>query len=173
MHACYAPPVNDDERRTVEAQIGRPLRAQSRVASRCALGLPVVVAVPPELEDGTPFPTHYWLCCPLAHRRIARLEAQGGVREWERRLESDAALARDMVAAHERYREARGGSHAGGIAGIRGEGLKCLHAHFAHHHAGGANPVGRGVGEIVEPLDCSSPCVTDGARDPAWREPTE
>ena len=57
---------------TVEAQIGRPLRAASRVVARCHLGLPVVVAVPPILEDGTPFPTRYWLTCPLAVTRIGR-----------------------------------------------------------------------------------------------------
>ena len=34
------------------------------------MGLPVVVAVPPLLDDGTPFPTRYWLTCPLARIRV-------------------------------------------------------------------------------------------------------
>lgn len=165
--------MNDEDRTIVEAQIGRALRAQSEVVSRCALGLPVVVAVPPTLEDGTPFPTHYWLSCPLAHRRIARLEAAGGVRAWEARLASEPALAEAMSQAHAHYRDARGGSHDGGIAGIRGTGLKCLHAHFAHHRAGGNNPVGAGVAAQTEPLNCTSACVCDGSRDPGWREPVD
>src|SRR5690606_26057582 len=48
-----------------EAQLGRPLRGMRRVAHRCALGLPVVLEVDPVLEDGVPFPTLYWLSCPL------------------------------------------------------------------------------------------------------------
>ena len=163
--------MNEEERGVVEAQIGRALRANSRVVSRCALRLPVVVAVPPVLDDGTPFPTHFWLTCPLAHRRIARLEADGGVRTWEAQLADDPELASAMERAHVSYRRARGGDHEGGIAGIRGEGLKCLHAHFAHHRAGGDNPVGAGVAQSVEPLDCATACIVDGARDPAWREP--
>lgn len=169
--ACYATAVNEVERAIVEAQIGRALRANSRVVSRCALRLPVVMTVPPVLEDGAPFPTHFWLTCPLAHKRIARLEAAGGVREWEARIATDRELAEAMRRAHASYRASRGGEHEGGIAGIRGEGLKCLHAHFAHHRAGADNPVGAGVATQVEPLDCTTACVVNGQRDPEWREP--
>ena len=48
-----------DDREVVETQIGRPLRADSTPVSRCHLGLPVVVRVPPILDDCTPFPTLY------------------------------------------------------------------------------------------------------------------
>jgi hypothetical protein len=40
--------------------------------ARCHLGLPVVIQVPPRLDDGTPFPTLYWLTCPLATTLIAQ-----------------------------------------------------------------------------------------------------
>jgi hypothetical protein len=113
------------------------------------------------------------LTCPLAHKRIARIEAAGGVREWEARIADDPELAAAMRRAHASYREARGDDHEGGIAGIRGEGLKCLHAHFAHHRAGGDNPVGSGVAEEVEPLSCTVPCVANGARNSEWREPVD
>ena len=43
-----------------------PATRRIEPGSRCHLGLPVVVRVPPILDDGTPFPTHYWLTCPLA-----------------------------------------------------------------------------------------------------------
>src|SRR3970282_589139 len=77
-----------DDRRVVEAQIGRPLRADSTPVSRCHLGLPVVVQVPPFLEDGTPFPTRYWLTCPLATSRIGRLEGAGGIRRLGQKAEA-------------------------------------------------------------------------------------
>ncbi|MGB5524554.1 MAG: DUF501 domain-containing protein, partial [Polyangiales bacterium] len=70
-------------------QIGRPLRATSTVVRRCSLGLPIVAEVPPILDTGEPFPTRYWLTCPLAHRRIARLEAEGGVRAAQSKTDAD------------------------------------------------------------------------------------
>lgn len=165
--------MDDEDHTAIEVQIGRPPRADSRVVSRCALHLPVVIAVPPRLEDGSPFPTHFWLTCPLARKRIARLEAAGGVREWEARMDADDELAAAMARAHESYRETRGDDHEGGIAGIRGEGLKCLHAHYAHHRGGGDNPVGAGVADDIEPLDCVVGCVADGERNADWREPVD
>ena len=154
--------------------------------SRCRLGLPVVVAVPPVLDDGTPFPTRYWLTCPLAHRRIARLEAAGQVRVWERRVRDDEALAEAMRRAHASYAAERDAAFpaataarrpSGGVAGIDPTtgGLKCLHTHYAHARAGGDNPVGRAVATEVEPLDCAEPCVVTGPerarRSSSWREP--
>ena len=174
-----------DDGPIIEAQLGRPARARSRVVSRCRLGLPVVIAVPGVLDDGTPFPTHYWLTCPLAHRRIARLEAAGEVRAWERRLAEDPSLRSAMGRAHAAYAVAREATvpddarhrPSGGVAGLDPEsgGLKCLHTHYAHARAGGDNPVGAAVASDIEPLDCARPCVVvdeGGARrSPHWREP--
>ncbi|UCH29392.1 MAG: DUF501 domain-containing protein, partial [Myxococcales bacterium] len=83
-------------------QIGRPLRATSTVLRRCHLGLPIVAEVPPLLDQGEPFPTRYWLTCPLAHRRVARIEARGGVRDAQAKLEADDAFAHAVDAAHAR-----------------------------------------------------------------------
>jgi uncharacterized protein len=159
-------------------QIGRPLRADSTVVSRCHLGLPVVAEVPPILDDGTPFPTRYWLSCPLAGTRVGRLEAAGGVRSMERHTAANPVFAAELEAAHARYATERDAlvppgttpAPSGGVAGARG-GVKCLHAHYADHRAGNANPVGALVASWVEPLDCEVPCVVDGARNPGWREP--
>lgn len=145
---------------------------------RCHLGLPVVAAVPPLLDDGTPFPTRYWLSCPLASVRVGRLESIGGVRRMESRVESDPVLSARLAAAHVRYAQERDAllpegdrpRPHGGVAGASA-GVKCLHAHYADHAAGNDNPVGEMVAAWVDPLDCDRPCVVDGVSNPAWSEP--
>ena len=164
-----------DDRLIIEIQIGRPVRADSEVVSQCHLGLPVVVRVPPLLDDGTPFPTLFWLTCPLASSRIGRLEGGGGVKRMEAKAEADEDFADALEAAHESYRaerdrllpEGAAPAPSGGVGGSRA-GVKCLHAHYAHTRAGGHNPVGDLVAGWIEPLDCQTACVADGARNPRW-----
>ena len=172
-----------DERDAVAAQIGRPLRSEADVITRCHLGLPVVTRVPPLLDDGTPFPTRYWLCCPLATKRVGRIEGAGGVQSAERRVRAIPELGARLEAAHARYAAERDAAlpaeaphrPAGGVAGITGEGVKCLHAHYADHAAGNDNPVGELVAPWVEPFDCTEPCVVAVERrvvvNARWREP--
>lgn len=163
------------DREVVEAQIGRPLRAESRVETRCHLGLPVVVEVPPLLDDGTPFPTRHWLSCPLAVFRVGRLEGAGGVKRMDAKVAAEPDFGRALDEAHARYAEERDAAippdasprPSGGVAGS-GAGVKCLHAHYADSAAGNLNPVGSLVATWIEPLDCVIPCVVDGARNPAW-----
>jgi hypothetical protein len=171
-----------DDDAAVAAQIGRPLRSAAAVAVRCHLGLPLVVVVPPLLDDGTPFPTRYWLCCPLAVRRVGRLESSGGVAAMERRAAADPGFSGRLQAAHRRCAAERDAILAGlpephpsgGVGGAR-DGVKCLHAHYADHTAGHDNPVGELVAPWVEPLDCREPCVVEEAgrvvTNPRWREP--
>lgn len=164
-----------DDRQVIEVQIGRPLRADSDTVSRCHLGLPVVVRVPPILDDGTPFPTLFWLTCPLAVTRIGRLEGAGGVKRMEQRAMSDQEFVERLDGAHRSYAAERdelvaeGSSPvpSGGVGGAR-VGVKCLHAHYAHTRAGGENPVGELVSDWIEPLDCTQPCVRDGGMNPDW-----
>ena len=172
-----------DERQVVAAQIGRPLRSEADVVVACHLGLPVVTRVPPRLADGTPFPTRYWLSCPLAVLRIDRLEGGGGVGEMDRRVASDPEFASRFAASNHRYQAERDAHLAadalpkpsGGVGGTSG-GVKCLHAHYADHVAGNDNPVGELVAPSVEPLDCAIGCVVEVAgaviRNPQWREPS-
>ncbi|GBE22802.1 hypothetical protein BMS3Bbin01_02179 [bacterium BMS3Bbin01] len=169
-----------DDQQVVALQLKRPLRAAVEVVHRCPLGLPVVVAVPPLLDDGTPFPTRYWLCCPVARARVGRIESAGGVRAMDRRIRHDTAFAAAMAEANRRYAAERDAlipdgvtlRPTGGVAGGSG-GVKCLHAHYADHRAGNANPVGEMVAPWVEPLDCAVPCVAGDPAEinPAWSEP--
>jgi hypothetical protein len=113
-----------------------------------ASGGPVVIRNAPLLDDGTPMPTRFWLVGAEASLAVSRLEASGGVRAAEADLDPD-----DIADAHRRYAEERdaaipatwtGPRPSGGVAGTR-RGVKCLHAHYAWHLAGGDDPVGRWV----------------------------
>jgi len=171
-----------NDREVMAVQIGRPLRSPGEVVVRCHLDLPVVSRVPPFLEDGTPFPTTYWLSCPLAMRRIGRIESTGGVAEMEQRAVADGEFGRRLTAAHARYAAERdamvgtatGPRPTGGVGGAR-TGVKCLHAHYADSAAGHDNPVGEETARRIEPLDCTVPCVVDAGSgvvlNPAWQEP--
>ncbi len=167
----------------VAVQIGRPPRSQVDVVARCHLSQPVVIAVPPHLDDGTPFPTRYWLTCPLAVRRIGRAEAAGGVQAAADRIDTDPVSAARHLAAMNRYAAERdalideshlGPRPSGGVGGSGG-GVKCLHAHYADHAAGNDNPVGEDTAAVVEPLDCTVTCVAlvggIPQRNPDWVEP--
>ena len=153
------------------------------VVARCHLDLPTVIKVPPHLDDGTPFPTTYWLTCPLANRRIGRLEGAGGVKRAEAQLDSDAEFRAAFLQAMVRYESDRNEmidasvspyKPSGGVGGSR-RGVKCLHAHYADHAAGNANPVGAQTAASIEPLDCAMACtaVTDEGvvRNQGWVEP--
>lgn len=167
----------------VAAQIGRIPRSPVVVSARCHLGLPVVMTVPPHLDDGTPFPTRYWLTCPLAVIRVSRIESTGGVKQAEARIDHDSEFAAEHEAAMIRYRVERdaqippdssGPMPSGGVAGAR-RGVKCLHAHYADHAVGNPNPVGRMTAADIEPLDCTVVCCRPAegkvVRNPEWTEP--
>jgi len=158
------PHLDQAEQAVASAMLGRPLRSRSAAAVRCGWGLPAVLRVDPRLHDGTPFPTTFWLACPLAARHVGRLEAEQMMVGMNHRLETDEGFAESYAGAHERYRAfreelgpplPRAGATAGGMPGR----VKCLHALYAHHLATRDNPVGEAVGGLLEPMPCPAPCV--------------
>ncbi len=136
----------DDAR--VRELLGREPQGRYEIVVRDAAGDPVVLRNAPFLDDGTPMPTRYWLIGPDEVRRIGQLEADGGVDAAEAAI--DPA---ELAAAHARYEAERdaeipadhtGPRPSGGVGGTR-VGVKCLHAHWAWHLAGGDDPVGRWI----------------------------
>jgi hypothetical protein len=126
-----------------------------------------VVVTAPRLDDGTPFPTTYYLTCPRAAGRIGALEGSGLMRELEERLAVDPALADAYLAAHERYLADR--AELGDVeelAGISAGGMpdrvKCLHVLAAQALVcgPGVNPLGDEVvaliGEWWRPQACAA-----------------
>jgi hypothetical protein len=173
-----------DDRSVVALQLGRRPRSEVIVGGRCHLGVPVVIDVPPILDDGTPFPTTHWLTCPLALLRISRLESGGGVKDADNLIAADKAFADAFGTAMDRYRRHRdslippdweGPRPSGGIAGSRG-GVKCLHAQYADTASGNDNPVGANIAGMIEPLNCTVPCVILNGEtwecNAEWAEPT-
>ena len=150
----------------VAAQLGRRPRGTRAVAHRCPCGNPDVVETSPRLDDGTPFPTMFYLTCPRATAACSRLESAGVMREMQERLAADPALARRYEQAHEDYlRRREAVEHVEEIRNVSAGGMpdrvKCLHVHLGHALAAGpgVNPFGDEVRAAVEPWWTGSPCV--------------
>ena len=151
----------------VGAQLGRPPRSIRAVAHRCPCGNPDVVATEPRLDDGTPFPTTFYLTCPRAASMIGTLEASGLMREMTERLREDEELAAAYRSAHEAYLAARAEiGEVPEIAGVSAGGMpdrvKCLHVLAAQALAQGrgVNPLGDQVIDELGEWWESGPCVS-------------
>ena len=141
---------------TVRSQLGREPTTPFTVVVRCPDGHPLVIRNHPVDADGHPFPTLFWLTCPAAAKAVSQVESEGAIGRLNERAETDPAFAEALSAAHEAYaaeraREVPEAREHGGVGGTR-TGVKCLHAHYAHHLAGGDDPVGAWVATEVEPI---------------------
>jgi len=142
-------PMTAVDEAIIRAQLQRPPRGVAGIAYRCPCGKPAVVLTRPRLDDGTPFPTLYYLTCPRAVAACSALESQGLMAQMTQRLSDDRDLARAYRQAHDHYLEDREqlesvpeitGISAGGMP----DRVKCLHALVAHSLAAGEglNPLG-------------------------------
>lgn len=127
----------------------------------------MVIENHPLLDDGTPFPTLYWLTCPILLKRVSRLEAGGEMARLNGRLDTDASLRtrlegsiqrlisrRDALAVLESQMAPPGGGP---------DKVKCLHAHVAQELADAPNPVGGWALSQTGWPDCIAGCVQDPA----------
>ena len=146
--------VTEADRTAVAEQLGRPPRAIRAVAHRCPSGHPAVIQTSPRLDDGTPFPTLYYLTCPRLTSLTSTLEASGLMKDMTARLAEDPELADAYLAAHRSYLAERDAIDplgtevsAGGMPGR----VKCLHVHVAHALAvgPGVNPFGDEAVELL------------------------
>lgn len=141
--------VSERDLEVLAEQLGRPPRGVVGVAARCVCGRPIVVRTAPRLEDGTPFPTTFYLTCPPAVAAVSTVEAGGAMKEMTAELAEDPDLAAAHRAAHEDYLRRRAelgevpeieGISAGGMP----DRVKCLHVLVGHALAvgPGVNPFG-------------------------------
>ena len=162
--------VDADDTAVIGAQLGRPARAIHAIGHRCPCGNPDVVVTEPRLEDGTPFPTTFYLTCPRAASLIGTLEASGLMKEMSDRLASDPDLAAAYQRAHEAYLAARESiGEVPEIAGVSAGGMptrvKCLHVLAGQSLAQGrgVNPLGDEVVDLLGAFWAAGPCVAPGA----------
>jgi hypothetical protein len=170
------PDVAATDLTAVALQLRRPPRATRAVAHRCGCGLPDVVETSPRLDDGTPFPTLYYLTCPRVRSAIGRLEAAGVMREMTQRLADDADLAARYEAAHRAYLQRRDAIDPLGStvsAGGMPSRVKCLHVLVAHSLAAGpgVNPLGDEALAMLADWSSDGPCVVVEADDLAAGTP--
>ena len=151
----------------VAGQLGRAPHAMSAVAARCPFGFPAVVEDLPYDELGRPFPTLFYCTCPTLVAAVSRLESDGGVAAWTRRVAAEPQLARsaagaaadsavrraDLVRAYGLGMVDGGASLATGVGGVSDLlAVKCLHAHVAHALARPGYALGEAMlAEVTDP----------------------
>ena len=142
-------PVSSADLEALAEQLGRVPRGVVAIAARCVCGRPTVVRTAPRLDDGTPFPTSYYLTHPAAVKGCSTLEAEHLMETFNADLADDAELAAAYVAAHDDYLARRAElGQVPEIEGVSAGGMptrvKCLHALLGHSLAAGAgvNPIG-------------------------------
>ena len=172
--------IEERDVRAIEAQLGRLPRSIHEIGHRCPCGNPDVVTTEPRLDDGTPFPTTYYLTCPRASGMIGTLEASGLMKEMSARLVDDPELAAGYASAHDAYLAARAelgqveeieGISAGGMP----DRVKCLHVLAGQSLAQGrgVNPLGDEVLDALGEWWASGPCVSPGPEPTASAETPE
>lgn len=160
-------PDGNDRARVAEL-LGREPRGAFDVVVRDSSGDPVVVRNAPFLDDGTPMPTRYYLVGGELVKAVSRIEADGAVRAVEAEL--DGGIIADIHRRYERERDAAiddthvGPRPSGGVGGTR-VGVKCLHAHVAHHLAGGDDAIGRWTLQRVPADVPGRPVMPDDVSD--------
>lgn len=159
MSAEASEPLRAGDLEVIAEQLGRPPRGVVGIAARCVCTRPLVVRTAPRLEDGTPFPTTFYLTSPGAVKAVGTLEADGMMREMTDRLAEDEELAAGYHRAHLDYLHRR--AELGEVAEIEGISaggmptrVKCLHVLVAHSLAvgPGVNPLGDEALALIAPV---------------------
>ena len=175
--------LSEKDLHILKKQLGRMPRGVVAIAVRHKDRTPVVtVNYPLHHEDAphiphihehspcpeklVPFPTLFWLTCPVLHRKLADLERRGQIDHLQNHINHNAELEHTLTEDHKSYIDLRWRLmnkddqqaalespclletlRARGIGGISNFlTLKCLHLHYAHHLANlpqGGTTVGR------------------------------
>ncbi|WP_040420826.1 DUF501 domain-containing protein [Corynebacterium timonense] len=144
--------VSQEDLDTVAQQLGRVPRGALAIAYRTPDGQPAVVTTAPRLDDGTPFPTLYYLTDPRLTAEASRLEVAQVMKWMESRLATDEALQEDYRAAHEHYlatRNAIGDLGTDFSGGGMPDRVKCLHVLIAYALAEGPQRVRLGTEAVA------------------------
>ena len=157
------------EKKVVSLQLARELKNDFSTVRSCKWGYPQVIRSK-LIQGGKPFPTLFWLTCPLLRRLVSTMESNGLIQKFEDRIEKEESYRERYLKAHEEtvlvkreslvglelsewQKEKLFGSGIGGIANPLK--VKCLHLQLANYLGGVSNPVGRDVWESLNEKKCS------------------
>lgn len=148
MTTQYWDPATEEDLETLRTQLDRVPRGVVGIGARCVCGRPTVVVTAPRLEDGTPFPTTFYLTSPPIVHGCSVLEAEKVMEELNAWLAADEEAAAAHRRAHEDYLARRAAlGEVPEIEGVSAGGMptrvKCLHALVGH-----ALVAGRGVNVV-------------------------
>ncbi|MDO5746394.1 MAG: DUF501 domain-containing protein [Actinomycetaceae bacterium] len=162
-------PCTDSDYDIISSHLQRRVRGVVGVASRCVCGAPQVVATAPRLENGTPFPTTFYLTYPYLVKALSRLEAAKKMADYQAELSKDLELSQRYYDAHTLYLRQR--QAVGTLVGLENveeiefmsaggmpNRVKCLHALVGHTLSSlpGVNPIGeRALADITPAWDDS------------------
>lgn len=167
----------DRDRTIIEWQLGRPPRGLVNIEVRCPWGYPAVVRVAPLLRDNNeiePFPTLFWLTCPILREQLSRLEEHGVIAQLEAEIARNPELRERYFEDHRRYAQERFSllspeereflKEQGWLEALRDRGIagiadlrtvKCLHAQYAYHLAR-KSTIGRWLDKRFQFVWCSA-----------------
>lgn len=151
-----------DDWEKVKTQLGRSPHGLYRVEKyHPEFKHPMVISVVPFVK-GSPFPTLYWLTCPILKKEISHIEKDAHIERFEKEYFSEGENLEGLIKDHESYRDERISlfektikdwdlfpepmqkiikeTGIGGIANFNH--IKCFHLQYAHHLVRG-NTVGR------------------------------
>lgn len=149
-----SPYYKEDEWNEVKELLGREPIGLHRIVKFHPKGHPAVLEVFP-YSNHIPFPTLYWLCCPIWKKEISHFEKDGLIKELEEKVLEDRTLKESLQKDHENYRDLRtqlfyhymqdkdiqDPSHKSvlfdsGIGGMKNfKKIKCLHLQLAYELA--------------------------------------
>ncbi|MDU0478232.1 DUF501 domain-containing protein [Staphylococcus chromogenes] len=148
--------VSQADLAAVTEQLGREPRGVVEISYYAPDGTPGVIKTVPRLEDGTPFPTLYYLTDPRLTAEASRLEVAHVMKWMQARLAESEELQQDYRAAHEHFLAERnkmedlGTDFSGGGMPDR---VKCLHVLIAYALAEGPDRVRFGTEAVAMAAD--------------------
>ena len=141
--------VTEKDMETLRIQLDRIPRGVKAIPARCKCGKPITVMTSPRLDDGSPFPTVFYLTHPAAVKGCSVLEAEKFMEKMNEILKQDEDLQIKYLKAHEDYISRRNAlGEVDEIKNVSAGGMptrvKCLHALLAHTFSVGVgvNPMG-------------------------------
>ncbi|MGC9383149.1 MAG: DUF501 domain-containing protein [Kosmotogaceae bacterium] len=155
------------EKKMIEFQLERKIDNNFVTIKRCTWDFPQVIRSYP-LKNNRPFPTIFWLTCPLLRKNVSRLEEKGMIKYFEKRLKKEPEMKKRFLLAQEATKELRKTLLPEKIPywikedliskGIGGSKkyltVKCLHLQLANFLGGIDNPIGEEVWKSMDIVNC-------------------